>query len=266
MLPPSTYLEFHLVFTLPPIALLVVAACRRENALTGRIPGIGILVIVMVAVAYTTPWDNYLIHRGVWWYGTGVTWGYVGSVPVGEYLFFALQPLLTVLFLVQLSIPTDTDIQLGRCERAVGVLGGLSVGALGAVLVVSTPSTLYLGAILLWAGPVLAIQWGFGWTHLWRIRRTVAVAVAVPTVYLWIADRIAISLGLWVISATNTVGVAPFGLPLEEATFFFVTNLFVVQGFVLYVWLLDRWPSVADSPLAARYRRYLAVLDRNLRE
>ncbi|MGM0606200.1 MAG: lycopene cyclase domain-containing protein [Halobacteriota archaeon] len=266
MFTPTTYLEFHLVFTLPPIVLLGVVAWRREDALTGRVPGIGLFVIVALAVAYTTPWDNYLIDRGVWWYGADVTWRYVGSAPVGEYLFFVLQPLLTMLFLTHLSIPTDTDLRLRRRERSIGVFGGLSVGIFGAVLVVWAPSTLYLGAILLWAGPVLAIQWGFGWTHLWRIRRTVAVAVVVPTVYLWVADRTAISLGLWVISETYTVGVAPFGLPLEEATFFLLTNLFVVQGFVLYVWLLDRWPSVADSSLAVRYRRYVATWGQNLRE
>jgi hypothetical protein len=30
------------------------------------------------------------------------------------------------------------------------------------------------------------------------------------------------------------------GLPVEEATFFLVTNLFVVQGLVLFQWVLDR--------------------------
>jgi hypothetical protein len=31
------------------------------------------------------------------------------------------------------------------------------------------------------------------------------------------------------------------GLPIEEAVFFFLTSLFVVQGLVLYIWLLERW-------------------------
>ena len=72
-------------------------------------------------------------------------------------------------------------------------------------------------------------------------RRTVALGVAVPTVYLWIIDRIALATGIWHISPTYTTGIALFGLPIEEALFFLVTNLFVVQGLVLFRWVVDRW-------------------------
>jgi lycopene cyclase domain-containing protein len=108
------------------------------------------------------------------------------------------------------------------------------------LLLVGSQSTLYLGAILLWAGPVLALQWGFGWSYLWTVRRTVAIALLVPTLYLAFIDRIAIGLGLWSISPTYTVGITLFGLPIEEALFFLLTNVFIVQAVVLYMWLLDR--------------------------
>jgi len=193
-----------------------------------------------LAVVYTLPWDDYLIRRGVWTYGEGVVAGRLWRVPIGEALFFVLQPILTALWLSRLSIPTDESLALSTRQRAAGVGAGVSLGTVGA-LCLTGESTFYLGAILAWAAPILALQWGFGWTQLWGARRPVALAVGLPTVYLWILDRTAISLGLWTIAPETTVGVAPFGLPIEEAVFFLVTNLFVVQGLVLYWWLLDWW-------------------------
>nr|WP_231751592.1 lycopene cyclase domain-containing protein [Halogeometricum sp. CBA1124] len=111
----------------------------------------------------------------------------------------------------------------------------------GGVLLALGGGTYYLGAILAWAAPVLALQWGFGWPYLWAVRRTFALAVAVPTLYFWVADWFAIWLDIWYISPAHTTGVSLLGLPVEEATFFLVTNLFVVQGLLLFLWVVDRW-------------------------
>lgn len=255
MIPPETYLQFHLVFTLPVIGLLLAVSRWRGTRLTDPAALGGLVVVLVLAVGYTTPWDNVLVEVGVWWYGEGVVWRSLWAAPVGEYLFFVVQPVITVLFLCLLSVPTDTDLHLSRSVRLAGALAGFGVSALGGVLVLSGDSWLYLGSVLVWAGPVLAIQWAFGWPHLWRARRTVAVAVAVPTAYFWVVDWTAISLGLWTISETYTLGIAPVGFPIEEAFFFVITNVFVVQGYVLYLWLVAQWSTVAESPLVARYRR-----------
>ena len=244
---PETYLGFHLVFVLPPILLVAIATYLRPSAIRGTVPFIGVAVILVLAVVYTTPWDNLLIERGVWSYGDGVTAGYLWAAPIGEYLFFVLQPILVALWLYNLDIPVEGDLRLPFRTRAVGLIAGLAVSTAGLGLLLWGPSTLYLGAILVWAGPILAIQWAFGWPHLIRARRAVALGILVPTVYLWIIDRYAILNGLWIISETYTVGIAPFGLPIEEAVFFLVTNVFIVQGLVLYLWLVEQWPTVADD-------------------
>ncbi|GAB6879370.1 lycopene beta-cyclase [Halorubrum gandharaense] len=244
----ETYLGFLAAFLLPPIVALALLVRLRPAARWGRVPAAGLGIILVLAMTYTTPWDNLLIERGVWWYGDGVTAVHVWAAPLGEYLFFVLQPVLTALFLYQLSIPTHGDLRLSGGRRLAGVVAGLAVAGAGVVLLIAAPSTLYLGAILAWAGPILAIQWGFGWPHLVRARRPVLLAVAVPTLYLWILDWYAITVaGLWTISETYTVGIAPFGLPVEEMLFFLVTNVFVVQGLVLWLWLVDQWPTVADD-------------------
>ena len=91
-----TYLQFHLIFLLPP--LLLLGFLTRRAWLRKQLPGFGLAALavhVAVAVLYTTPWDNYLVARGVWGYGEGRVLFTLGWVPFEEYLFFVLQTLLT---------------------------------------------------------------------------------------------------------------------------------------------------------------------------
>jgi lycopene cyclase domain-containing protein len=243
-----TYLGFHAVFLLPPLVVLGAAVARRRarfEPAEWRARWLGFAILAVVAVGYTTPWDNYLIDRGVWWYGEGTVVATIWLAPVEEYLFMLLQPLVVVLWLALLASSSRrpsraANVTVTRRQRLVGVVAGGVVLAVGAVCLRWTP-TYYLGAILAWSGPVLALQWGFGWPYLWATRRTVVLGVGIPTLYFWVADRVAIELGVWVISETYTTGLFLVGLPIEEAAFFLVTNVFVVQGLVLFLWVAERW-------------------------
>ncbi|GAB3024845.1 lycopene beta-cyclase [Natronobiforma cellulositropha] len=244
-----TYFGVHLAFILPPILVLGWLARRRPDAWWGERPLSGLGIIVVLALVYTTPWTNHLIPRGVWWYGEGVVIATVWHTPIEEYLFFALQPVLTAFWLFQVPVIADRPLSIRLSHRLLGVAGGAALAGVGWLLT-DTASTYYLGWLLLWAGPVFAIQWGFGLTYLWELRRSLLVAVAVPTVYLWLVDWIALERGVWAISETHTIGFAPLGVPVEELLFFLVTNLFVVQGIVMYMWLLEcreDVPSLTDA-------------------
>ncbi|ELY63602.1 lycopene cyclase domain-containing protein, partial [Natronobacterium gregoryi] len=180
MTPPLTYLQFHLVFTIPPIVVLGWLAVQRDRARWDRTTLSGLAIIVFLAVAYTTPWTNALIPEGVWWYGDGAVLATIWHTPVEEYLFFVLQTTLTAFWLFQFLTVSDTSLRLPTSHRLAGILAGLAVCALGWTLL-ETTATSYLGAILFWAGPILAIQWGFGLTYLLEKRRQVLLAVGVPT-------------------------------------------------------------------------------------
>jgi lycopene cyclase domain-containing protein len=267
MTTPLTYAEFLAVFLGPPIVVLLALTWRRLS------PSLllGATIIGVVGVLYTTPWDNYLIERGVWWYGEGAVRARIYLAPVEEYAFMALQPVVTVLWVVLLrtrltsaresdsdpirSSGADTWLSLSARTRIGGVLTALLIG-LGGVVMLLSDATFYMGAILAWASPVLALQWAFGWTHLWENRRLFALSVGVPTVYLAAADRIAIELGIWSLSAEYTTGLLVAGLPIEEGAFFLVTNVFVVQGILLYLWIVDPPTSVnypaSDHPTLNR--------------
>ena len=251
-----TYLQFHAVFIVPWIVLLAVLTYRAVR--TGRpvagagSPGNGVAwwglaAHVGLALVYTTPWDNYLVARGIWGYPDGRVWFTIGYVPIEEYLFFVLQTVLTglALFTVLRARPDGHD-GAGRrgppepgatsgMRRRLGGAALLLVAAGAGAVALGTESGTYLGLIVVWALPVVAVQWLFGGDLLLRRWRSVAPAIALPTAWLWFADRLAIGAEIWWISPELTVGWTPFGLPVEEATFFLVTNVMVVFGLSLVV-------------------------------
>jgi len=260
-----TYVQFHFAFLLPVIAVLLAAAAvtrtRTERPTVWSVGRLtywsGVGVVTVLALVYTTPWDNYLIARGVWGYGQGQIAGRIGLAPFGEYAFFVLQPLVTALWLGQLTLRRDwpevglirrtetggrvADLEaLSVWPRLASATLGIGMGLVGWTML-STDATFYLGAILAWAAPVLVLQWVVGAPQLVHQRRTVALGAVVPTLYLWVIDRIALATGIWHIAPEYTTGLDIYGLPVEEATFFLVTNLFVVQGLVLFRWVVDRW-------------------------
>lgn len=235
-----TYLAFHLCFILPPILLLLFVPPRP---LTGasRWTVVALPAIALLAVVYTTPWDNHLVRIGVWGYGADRVMGTIGYVPIEEYALFVLQPVLTGLWLYRVSAGrTWSRLERGHLRPRLIVAAGLIAVAVVAALLLLWQSTTYLGLILTWSLPVLALQWGWGGGIFARSGRVMAVAVAVPTLYLWAADRIAIGLGVWEISSRYTTGITVFGLPVEEAVFFLATNIMVVQGLVAILWLSGR--------------------------
>jgi len=95
-----TYLQFLVVFlALPIIGLLV--ALRRQGA---SVPWLAIGAVCLMALAYTTPWDNALIANGVWTYPAQRVLGVVlGVVPIEEYGFFVLQTILAGLLTAVLT-------------------------------------------------------------------------------------------------------------------------------------------------------------------
>ena len=236
-----TYLQFHLVFTLPVLVLLwylapSYAAVRRGRAATG------LVILIVIAFAYTTPWGSYMIQTGVWWYGeNAVAWRAL-HIPLGEYMFFAIQTLMVGFYLHWRGFdPTyrSGDFALGPAVAGVIVGIGMLVG--GLYLTTLGDSFLYLGGLIAWVGPVVVIQWAVGAGYLVREYRPWIEAAIVPSVYLWVIDRIAIGMGTWVISEQYTTGLSVplLGLPIEEALFFLSAGVMTVTGLVLWEWVLD---------------------------
>ncbi len=237
-----TYLQFLLVFLVPPILLLTLAAWAPWSSSRRPLAGThqpsdrrtlgALLLLVVVVLVWTTPWDNYLVWKGVWFYGQDRVLGTIGYVPIEEYLFFLLQPLLVGLWLLSLlrrrgqapPVPAPTWPSAAAW---------FAVSLTGFFLWLSG-TAVYLGLILAWAALPLAGQRALAGNVLSANNRLRLLAVGVPTLYFWVADAISINRGIWEIASWATVGVEVLGLPLEEALFFLLTNLLVVDGLLLF--------------------------------
>ena len=243
-----TYFGFLAQFVGIPLLILLLLTwwdARRGKTLPDRLHSwparFVILAHVVVAVLYTTPWDNYLVATGVWWYDPKLVIGLVlGWVPIEEYTFFVLQTAAMGLLVVFLAKRLPMPSQPASAPPAQGRLRIVATAVVAGVWLVSTvvllsgwaPGT-YLTLILSWALiPVLA-QVALGADILWRYRRLVFWALVPATLYLGWADALAIGAGTWTIDPAQTTGIHIGSLPLEEGLFFFMTNLLVVFGVVL---------------------------------
>jgi putative membrane protein len=230
-----TYFTFLTVVLLPPILVLSAIVYRVRSGLNLPSAVRAVVFLVVIAVVYTTPWDNYLIYRGVWTYGADRVLGVIGFVPVEEYGFMALQALMTGLLTVMLYRGVDRTEAMSRTVHLAGlaVWFGVTVGGVW-MLIWGADYWLYLGLILAWAGPVLAGTWWLGGRRFSRSGWQYVASCGIPSVYLWVWDAFAISDGIWAISDRHTVGLEPGGLPIEEAMFFLLTNMLVVHGVLLF--------------------------------
>ncbi|WP_069804621.1 lycopene cyclase domain-containing protein [Thermogemmatispora onikobensis] len=93
--------------------------------------------------------------------------------------------------------------------------------------------TTYLLFLLVWALPILALQWLLGWRKLWAWRRRWPWAVLLVGSYLTLADSLAIAQHIWFFQPALTLGLTLGNVPLEEALFYFLTAAMIAQGFVL---------------------------------
>lgn len=250
-----TYFDFLLRFlVLPILVFLAITWWDNKRGIptlgfaNGRAVWINIGIHVLLAVLYTTPWDNYLVATGVWYYNPNLVTGIViGYVPIEEYTFFVLETILAGLwwwFLARrLSPPLPAGEGLGVREDFTPnkklVCGSTCLLVL--VWMIFTwlfffgdEKWTYLSITLFWAFPAIFPQLLYGADILWHHRKLVALAILVPGTYLSLMDIVALKDTTWSISPSQTTGILFFGiLPLEEVVFFFITNTLIVFGMTL---------------------------------
>lgn len=241
-----TYLQFLLIFI--GIPLLIVAWLNWRDMQTGReLPAAlrswsvwrVILAHVVVAVVYTTPWDNYLVATGVWGYLPERILGIlIGWVPIEEYTFFVVQTLLAGGWFAWLARRIGQVTQPFKPSARIRWL--LTAPLIAAWLwslypLISgwQPGT-YLALIWVWALPPIMLQTFFFGDVLWHHRKLAFTVLGSMTLYLSLADTLAIAQKTWLISETQTLGWLLGGvLPFEEFMFFLMTNTLIGVGMTL---------------------------------
>ena len=241
-----TYFGFLLRFIGIPIVVLAVVYLwdrRRGRPIPAQFRGwplwAAILLHVAVAVLYTTPWDNYLVATGVWGYDPALVTGIVlGWVPLEEYTFFVVQTILAGLWIAfllrRLGLPAHQAPLQPRWRIVPVAL--LAIPWLGSIALLASrwPPGTYLGLELIWALPPIMLQLAFGGDILRRHGRLVLLVIGSLTLYLSLADFLAIGSGTWEINPAKSLHWLVGGvLPVEEIVFFLLTNTLVTLGIVL---------------------------------
>jgi lycopene cyclase domain-containing protein len=242
-----TYFGFLIIFLLIPIMILLalVTFDRRKSvdgpSFEGLKPtGFSFLLIVIISLTYTTLWDNYLVATQVWWYDPDLVFGItLGWVPLEEYLFFILQPVLVGLWMLVFLFRVKHLYRMsvsGRNIRRLSIISASLIWIVSLIFLFAGGSAAnYLGLELVWALPAIIFQLAFGADIILRQWRLIFLAVVPMTLYLSLADAIAIGSGIWTISPAKSTGILLGGvLPMEEFIFFLLTNTLVAFGFVLF--------------------------------
>jgi lycopene beta-cyclase len=205
----------------------------------GRAVWIAILVHILLAVIYTTPWDNYLVATGVWYYNpdlvTGIVFGYV---PIEEYTFFVVETILSGLWWWFLARRLSEPMEVFKPSKLARIIASgilFLIWAFFTALFFSDNEPItYLSITLFWALPAIFPQLLYGADILWHYRKLVSLGILIPGIYLSLADIVALKDTTWSISPSQTTGILFFGiLPLEEVVFFFITNVLIVFGMTL---------------------------------
>jgi lycopene cyclase domain-containing protein len=241
-----TYFGFLLRFLLIPISVFLAITYwdnKRNKHIAqfnnGRAVWVAIGIHVLLAVLYTTPWDNYLVATKVWYYNLSLVTGFViGYVPIEEYTFFVVETILAGLwwsFLARRLSPPKNEFKPNKNLVYVSTSVLVSLWLIFTYLFFSNNQALtYLSIILFWALPAILPQLLFGADILWHYRKLVFWAIVVPGTYLSLMDIVALKETTWSISASQTTGILFFGiLPLEEVVFFFITNIMLTFGITL---------------------------------
>lgn len=241
-----TYFGFLALFLGLPLVLLLILTWydhhknkKLPQTLRASSLWVAIPALTIIAVVYTTPWDNYLVATNVWWYDPALVTGVVlGWVPIEEYTFFVLQTLFTGLWLLFLarrlplsSVPFSPN---NKVRWGTTLIVSLIWIASVAILVAGWRPGTYLALELVWALPPIMLQLAFGADILWHYRWSVLATILSTTLYLSFADSLAISSGTWTIDPAQSLNVfLGRHLPIEEFIFFLLTNTLVTFGIVL---------------------------------
>lgn len=243
----------HLKYTIPPAIFLAVI----YGPLCTRLDLYRIAFLITIAVLATIPWDSYLIRTGVWSYPSNVVLGpTLLDIPIEEVFFFVIQTFNTTLLYLIVNKPLLHPIYLVKEEagdkwkafKTVGQLALALVFKRGFDYVRDGGRFMYLGLILVWAVPFLFLLWSLAYQFLIRLPSTTKLLpIALPTLYLWIVDTLAMRRGTWVIETGTKTGWTLWpGLEIEEALFFLLTNCLIVFGLVAFdnaIAILDAFPA-----------------------
>ncbi len=233
-----TYRGFHYRITLPLLAVCIALWGGLRPSPDVVLP---LLVLCIVVVIFTFPWDNWAVRRGLWEFPDERLIGRVDRLPVEEIAFFILQTLqVSFLTLALCSVLPSTST--GQADFSIGV--GSQIGALIALWILMARLTRswrnrnqryrYAWHLMYWFLPVIIVQWLFGFEILAPRLSVILISTFIIGTLLSLADVWAVRRGIWYFddAQITRIYVARI-LPWEEVAFFYTTSLLVSQSILV---------------------------------
>lgn len=233
-----TYFRFHLLFVVPWVVLGLVTQSSRWMA-NGHWQAT--LITLGIVYGFTVPWDNWAVKRGIWGFRPGTYTFRIFELPVEECLFFGLQSLMAIGVTLALE-PRIPDLAWQPARTPLWVCGLITtIWVVVGWRVWRWPGRVgrpaYAFHMGFWMVPIVLLQLALGPDLLLpKLPLITGVMVLVGT-YLTLADVMAVRWKLWFFDERQILGPKCFRiLPWEEAVFFYLTTLLVVQSLLLWRW------------------------------
>ena len=247
-----TYLEYLLLFIILPSMVILALTIRLNKTqlhpLSLRYVLISYILLSIIALVYTTPWDNYLVANNIWFYDPSKILGIIfGYVPFEEYSFFILETVfvcLVVTLAFQMNfirMPSTFSITFPK-EKIVSLFFLTVIWLICFVSFINDIETmLYLNLLLLWGIPPIFFQILIGWDILIYNLKPIFTIIAILGTYLSLTDAYAIFNGIWTINSSYTIGIVLLIIPFEEILFFFMTVILILFGNILFSYFIDHY-------------------------
>lgn len=233
-----TYLQFHLLFNLPPLLGLLFLQ-KNQPLHTEELWCLG-LIFGAVAL-FTSPWDNYAAKKGIWGFPPSQHSFKIKYLPIEEYAFFFIQSLLVILSIrflhgefpeLRKNIETTLTKQQGVAILIllwIWIRIGLFWRKKG-----RNPKWNYTFHLFYWFSPVVLLQWILG-PSVFLTSLPLLLGISLFWgVYYTLADLVATRQGIWHFDEKQIQGYKIHGiLPWEESAFFWLTSLLVAQSYLL---------------------------------
>ena len=93
----------------------------------------------------------------------------------------------------------------------------------------------YLVLVLVWAVPIVGIQWLVGPEFLLRRWKVLLPGIILPTLYLIPIDGLLLGLRIWTVNPEQSLALTlpVLRVPIEDVLFFLATNTLIVQSLIL---------------------------------
>jgi len=233
------------------------------------------LVTSAMAFIFSTAWDNIIASQGVWTFDKLCMKGTLFSIPYEEYAWFILHTVLAQFILLRIwSVSAQLQRRpdfLPRCHDVkilVPVCMCLVAAAAG-FLFLREHSTLYLGVLLAFMGPVLAFQWAtFGHFVIWKWQPPLFAIVA-QSAYVLVVDQYAISRHIWHIYDGCGIRFPIYlfgnpGMQLEQVLVYSLTTVMVVLTLHPFLLITEAFYNTGQTGSWVTFAQKMVKSDGNI--